>query len=554
MRRVRNRFVAEVLDADVDGPSPYIVTRYVPGRTLEETVRRDGPLRGAGARRPGRGARRGARRHPRGRGGAPRPQAGQRHAGRRPAGDHRLRHRARARLHPADEDRPGHGHSRVPRAGGHRGRRVQRRVGRALLGRHGGLRRHRPPAVRQRHLPDDLLPRARGQAGGRRDAAAPAAVRHRRAVDRPAVPAERAVAGGAARHAQVSGATPHARGGRDPAPTTAVDPHADARRRRWPPAGRAAAAASAPPARVAYRSPAQAARDVADLLPPVAPPVPPRRRRLAPGPAPGRPAAAPRQPDWQPPGLGLLSLAAGVAAVALSVLLPVAGTAISLAVITLLRAADRAQAALAERRSLRGVRPSDIVVVIVDRPVDGRPRGARPRPCSRRWPSSPRCSAAAASVVFTRTRTLPGAGSWAAGAAVAFYCVGPGSGAPRRQLRRMSTSVIRSQGRAGRRLHLLLGARPRGRLLRAVPAAAHLAGDQLNDPAPDARPALPRRVAALRPEVAAGQHRGHAAPALTRARPAAGPGRARSPRWPAGCAGSSPRASGTSRRAAAGAA
>ncbi len=40
MRRVRNRYVAEVLDADVDGPAPYIVTRYVPGRTLEDTVRR----------------------------------------------------------------------------------------------------------------------------------------------------------------------------------------------------------------------------------------------------------------------------------------------------------------------------------------------------------------------------------------------------------------------------------------------------------------------------------------------------------------------------------
>ena len=46
MRRVRNRFVAEVLDADVDGPAPYIVTRYVPGRTLEDTVRQGGPLRG----------------------------------------------------------------------------------------------------------------------------------------------------------------------------------------------------------------------------------------------------------------------------------------------------------------------------------------------------------------------------------------------------------------------------------------------------------------------------------------------------------------------------
>jgi hypothetical protein len=53
--------------------------------------------------------------------------------------------------------------------------------------------------------------------------------------------------------------------------------------------------------------------------------------------------------------------------------------------------------------------------------------------------------AAAASVVLIQARTLPGAGSWAAGAAVAFYCVGPGSAAPRRQLRRMSASVIHSR-------------------------------------------------------------------------------------------------------------
>src|ERR1700760_3848093 len=46
MRRVRNRFVAEGVDADVTGRSPYIVTRFVPGRTLEETVRANGPLQG----------------------------------------------------------------------------------------------------------------------------------------------------------------------------------------------------------------------------------------------------------------------------------------------------------------------------------------------------------------------------------------------------------------------------------------------------------------------------------------------------------------------------
>ena len=51
MRRVRSAFVAEVLDADVTGEFPYIVTRYVPGPTLETMVRTRGPLSGAGLRR-----------------------------------------------------------------------------------------------------------------------------------------------------------------------------------------------------------------------------------------------------------------------------------------------------------------------------------------------------------------------------------------------------------------------------------------------------------------------------------------------------------------------
>src|SRR5260370_18468035 len=46
MRRVRSPYVAEIIDADVAGKSPYIVTKYVPGRTLEDAVRKDGPLHG----------------------------------------------------------------------------------------------------------------------------------------------------------------------------------------------------------------------------------------------------------------------------------------------------------------------------------------------------------------------------------------------------------------------------------------------------------------------------------------------------------------------------
>jgi hypothetical protein len=46
MRRVHSPFVAEVVDADVEGSPPYIVTRYVAGRTLEDAVAADGPLSG----------------------------------------------------------------------------------------------------------------------------------------------------------------------------------------------------------------------------------------------------------------------------------------------------------------------------------------------------------------------------------------------------------------------------------------------------------------------------------------------------------------------------
>ena len=47
MQRVRSPNVAEVIDADLDGDTPYIVTRFVPGRTLDDVVTQDGPLRGA---------------------------------------------------------------------------------------------------------------------------------------------------------------------------------------------------------------------------------------------------------------------------------------------------------------------------------------------------------------------------------------------------------------------------------------------------------------------------------------------------------------------------
>lgn len=55
MRRVTSPHVAEVLDADLHGHRPYIVTRYVQGRTLREVVDHDGPLSGTPLARVARG-------------------------------------------------------------------------------------------------------------------------------------------------------------------------------------------------------------------------------------------------------------------------------------------------------------------------------------------------------------------------------------------------------------------------------------------------------------------------------------------------------------------
>src|SRR6476469_433676 len=55
LRRVQHTLVAEVIDADVDGDQPYIVTRFVPGPGLDEVVRDHGPLAPADLLRLGRG-------------------------------------------------------------------------------------------------------------------------------------------------------------------------------------------------------------------------------------------------------------------------------------------------------------------------------------------------------------------------------------------------------------------------------------------------------------------------------------------------------------------
>lgn len=55
LERVNNKRVAAVLDADVDGPSPYIVTEYVPGVPLDALVEQEGALSPEGLVQLGRG-------------------------------------------------------------------------------------------------------------------------------------------------------------------------------------------------------------------------------------------------------------------------------------------------------------------------------------------------------------------------------------------------------------------------------------------------------------------------------------------------------------------
>lgn len=55
MRRIRSPFVAEVIDADVTGAIPYVVTRLVQGPTLADVIATGGPLGGADLQRVARG-------------------------------------------------------------------------------------------------------------------------------------------------------------------------------------------------------------------------------------------------------------------------------------------------------------------------------------------------------------------------------------------------------------------------------------------------------------------------------------------------------------------
>ncbi len=142
--------------------------------------------------------------------------------------------------------------------------------------------------------------------------------------------------------------------------------------------------------------------------------------------------------------LPFMGLALIVAAVALAVLLPVAGTIIALAVITLLRAADRSSSALSVRRSARGPSVTDVLVGVLTAPW------SIVRSLLTTVLVAPLAAVVAGAVFIgtmvatTASSTLMASG-YAAGAAIALYGLGPGSAGPRREVTRLVRAVARTR-------------------------------------------------------------------------------------------------------------
>ena len=163
----------------------------------------------------------------------------------------------------------------------------------------------------------------------------------------------------------------------------------------------------------------------------------------APSPELARPGSGLAAGSGSAPARRLLVIATGAALVAASVLLPLAGTIVVLAVLVMLRATDVTTGWLAKRRSARGPRRSDPVAATAFYPW------AVCRSASRFLLLSPLavlCGAAAVvlTIVVTGSTSLPRAGGYAVGAIVACYFLGPGCAACRRPLSRFYGAVTRT--------------------------------------------------------------------------------------------------------------
>jgi hypothetical protein len=470
MRRVRSPYVAEVLDADVTGEYPYIVTRFVAGPTLDEMVRTRGPLSGQGLRRLAHGMAEAL---------AAIHAAGVVHRDLKPGNvmltDDRPIVIDFGIAQTGDATRltqtglvmgtPGYlapevieGQPSSPASDVHSWGSTMAFAATGHLPFGGGsyetiFYRIISGRADLTGVPAPLVPLI--TAALARDPS------HRPSASWLSAQATALDMSGSGYAPTATYAGPPLAGIRGPGETELDGGRYDPRATQQPkPTFTPAAAAipyAAPKAPRAPVAPKQAARDVADLLPPVDYAQERARRQssdhpdqigswgprgpvpAAPGPGPAAPPARAQSRPNTMAGAALM-----IAAVAATVVLPVAGLIASLAVITLLRAADRAQSTLAVRRSVRGPRASDLLVVLVMAPL------TVARALLTEILMAPLAVVVGAAVyglavVFTHSMNMPRAGAYAAAAVVAWYGLGPGSGRPRRQLNRMAGAVARTR-------------------------------------------------------------------------------------------------------------
>ena len=425
MRRVRSPYVAEVLDADVRGEFPYIVTRYVPGPTLDEMVRRQGPLSPSGVQRLAHGLAEAL---------AAIHAAGIIHRDLKPGnvmltddrpvvidfGIAQAPDATRLTQTGLVMGTPGYvapevieGQPSSPASDVHAwGATVAFAAsGRAPFG-SGSFETIFYRVISGRAdltgMPSSLLPLV-------------SATLSRDPARRPTAAALAGACGGGV------GDSAHGVGSAAAAGTAAGAAAAPAR-----PASSAApiAPASAPPAPKALPKALPASRVLPDkplgraAIPDDSPKV--RREPRPPRPSPGN-------PKWLP------GLAFTAAAAAITVVLPVAGLIASLSVITLLRAADMAQRRLAVRRTM-GRNPLTAVLTAPFSLIRALITTALLVPFALiaavvGW---------AVTIVATHDAANPKAAAFAAAAMVVSYGIGPGSGKPRRQLRRIAGSLART--------------------------------------------------------------------------------------------------------------
>jgi hypothetical protein len=506
MRRIHSPFVAEVLDADVEGSQPYIVTRYVAGRTLEDLVTAEGPLTGDALARLASGLATAL---------TDVHAAGVVHRDLKPGnvmlvdgepvvidfGIAQALDSTRLTMTGMFMGTPGYlapevieGQPSGPAADVHSWAAT---MAYAATGRPPfGTGQFEAIFYRIVHgqpeldcMPAPLLPivvAALARDPSRRPCAANLAEMAAALNPETLVPAPP----GAAKRALAAAATVGDLS--SPATRTALDMAS-------PLAGSLQAAQAPTPAwpgtrPIALPVAAAAKDNYADLLPPVryrqdpavpgtfapAPPgaVPPGPGRLAappgsvpPGTAQGASASLAAQhpgqaaPGWAGAVRSLLVLATMAAIVAVSVLLPVAGAAVALGVLVLLRAADVTSHWLGRRRSRVGPRRSDPVSATAFFPLAV---GRSVLTSLLLAPMAVLCAAIAAvlAVLAAGPAQLPKVGSYAVGALVACYCIGPGSRACRRPLSRfygrvtesVPTAIIGSLGVAALALAMIAAA------------------------------------------------------------------------------------------------